>query len=120
MACPHGSTISRLHQLSNFGCLARKVHQRSHLSLISHPWLLDPHGSTLGDLFNYEDGGHVVIVTNLKENAYNLNMKLADFKRTNMLALPPGCRRCCQLETGGQATIAANLKEDIMSLLLPT
>jgi len=38
---------------------------------------------------NYEDGGHVVIVTNLDENAYYLNMKGADFKRTNMLALPP-------------------------------
>jgi len=47
----------------------------------------------LGDLFNYEDGGHIVIGTNLKENAYDLNMKVADFKRTNMLLSPPNLKK---------------------------
>jgi len=85
MSYPQGSTKARIHQFSTFGCPARKdpskfafinfrpldvlparVHQSSHLSLISHPWLLDPHGSTLGDLFNYKDGGHIAIATNLE------------------------------------------------------
>jgi len=108
MARPQGSTKARFHQFSTFGWLARKgpsklpfinfrpldglparVHQSSHLSLISHPLLLDLHRSTLGELFNYEDRGHIIIGTNLMENAYDLNMKVADFERTNMLALPP-------------------------------
>jgi len=117
MAWPHGSAISFLHQLSAFGCLAH-----TGLPFINKfsPRLLDPHGSTLRDLFNYEDGGHVVVVTNLNENAYNFNIKVTDFKRTNMLALPPIWRRCCQLEREGQATAPGNLKEDIMLLLPPT
>jgi len=71
-----------------------------------------PHGSTLVDLFDYEDECHVIIVTNLNENACDLNMKVADFKRTNMLALPPIPRRCCQLERGNYVTVLANLKEE--------
>jgi len=43
----------------------------------------------LGDLFNYEDGGHIVVATNLKVNAYDLDMKVANFERANMLVLPP-------------------------------
>jgi len=43
--------------------------------------LLDLHWSTLGELFNYEDRGHIIIGTNLKENAYDLNMKVANFER---------------------------------------
>jgi len=73
-----------------------------------------PDGSALGDLFDYEDGGHVVFVTNLKENACNLNTKIADFQRTNMLALPSISRRCRQLEGGGHVTVVANLKEKVM------
>jgi len=52
-----------------------------------------PHGPALGDLFNYEDGGHVVIVANLNENACDLKMKVVDFKMTNMLALPPKLKK---------------------------
>ena len=86
---PAWSTISRLHQLLAFGCLARKDPPKITFINNFSPKLLDLHGSTLGDLFNCEDGGHVVIATNLNKNAYDLNMKVADFKRTNMLALPP-------------------------------
>jgi len=58
-----------------------RVHQSSHSSLIYHLLLLDLHWSTLGELFNYEDRGHIIIGTNLKENAYDLNMKVANFER---------------------------------------
>jgi len=60
--------------------LPARLHQSWHSSLIPHLLLLDLHRSALGELFNYEDRGHIVIGTNLKENAYNLNMKVADFK----------------------------------------
>ena len=93
--------------------LPARVHQRLHLSLISHLRLLALHGSAFDDLFDYEDGGHVVIVTNLNENTYDLNMKV-DFKRSNILALPLIWRRCWQLEGEGHVPVATNLKEDIM------
>jgi len=69
--------------------------------------MLTRHGSALGDLFDYEDGGHVTIVTNLNENACDLNMKVANFKSTNMLACP-------QFEED-----VDNLKEEVMSSLPP-
>ena len=99
MSCPQGSArggfrlARKINDFSPLEVLPARVYQSSHLSLISHPWLLDPHGSTLGDLFNYEDGSHVIIVTILKENAYDLNMNVADFKRTNMLPLPPNLKK---------------------------
>jgi len=64
LVCPHRSAISFLHQLSAFGCLA--CTGPPFINNFS-PRLLYPHGSTLHDLFNYEDGGHVVLITNLNE-----------------------------------------------------
>ena len=84
------------------------------LSMILPSWL-----AYLRWLVN-EVGGHVVIITNLNENAYNLKMKVADFKRTNMLALPQIWGWCCLPKRGVQAIVAANLKEDIMSPLSST
>ena len=71
-----------------------------------------PHASALVDLFDYKDEGHVVIVTNLDENAYEMNMKVANFKRSNMLALLSIWRRCRQLEGRGHVTVPSDLKED--------
>jgi len=101
MACAHGSTIGRF-------------------SLMFSPLATCPHGFALGSLFDYEDESHVIIVTNLNENVCNLNMKVADFKRTNMLAFPSIWRRCRQLKGGGHVTVATNLKKEVILLLPPT
>jgi len=114
------------HQFSTFGCLApegppkvtfinfrpldvlsARVHQSLHLSLVSHPWLLDPHGSTFSDLFNYEDGRHTAIATNLKENVYDLIWRLLTLRGLT-------CWHCPKFKED-----VGNLKEEVKPLLLP-
>jgi len=67
-----------------------------------------PHGFALGDLFDYEDEDHIVIITNLNENSCNLNMKVVDFEGLV-------CQHCSQSEED-----VANIKEEVMSLFLPS
>ena len=99
MSCSLGSTISCflliIFELLMF-CLQEST--IGFFSLMFSPLAACAHGSTLGDFFNYEDKDHVVIITNLNENAYDLNMKIADLNRTNTLALPPIWRRSTRLK----------------------
>ena len=87
MACLYGSTNRQLYQFLTFGCLAKHGFTKGCFFLMLSPLAACPHASTLGDLFDYKDGGHVVIITNLDEHACEMNMKVANFKRSNMLAL---------------------------------